>query len=60
MRTKPQPAALFAATDARKSGPINYYDTHTPAQIAEAVEFCRKQREMLARLNPERSRPPTA
>ena len=49
MRTKPKTDALFAAPDARKSGPLAYHVTHTAAEVAEAEVFCRKQREALAK-----------
>lgn len=49
MRAKPKTDALFAAPDARKSGPLEYHRTHTAAEIAEAEAFCRTQREALAR-----------
>ena len=38
MGAKQSSGTLFAASDARRAGPINYHDTHTSAQIAEARE----------------------
>jgi hypothetical protein len=43
---KPDTAPLLSAD--KKSAPLNHHTTHTLAEIAEAEEFCRKQREALA------------